>query len=454
MDKSKRYFAIFAAAIILISLLAMAFGNNIPPIMDSTPTEAPTSSPTVPDHTEVPTTSATEPSAPTTPAGTEPDNLNTAPSDDNTTPTDGFASNQPETQFDFTETIQVSDTVTIRKVATDPNEVIDRDSRVDETHPEYIAYGDVKSIFSVEGKVFRNDRVISIEVQDRYVDTTYTISFGYPTGECNRFLYLNPTCELNPVVDGFYEADIHFNFLTSGDGEVANLGAEALAYQHAENLTYKMTRHLDEGGISANYLNAQYPGSVWYTYFPLEEEHGEIHCRVFSSNGYHIATLALIVEKDEQGCYMLTDIRNLDLWVDNSEYPMFTHKELEAVCDLLEQNFAEKNISHLQFRYGDIEITPDNCTFVLRTSETSYYYSNFVNINPNGSDNCREVARGMPYTLAVTMNAHTYTCCGTVYLYITSMPSEDGSEGWYQIVGCDYKDFENADDVKNPRPDF
>lgn len=385
---------------------------------------------------------------------TSPDPIITEPHTSTTEPTDrvltGDFTNGFLPEAEYIETINLANSVQIRKVATDPNEVIDAMPLVDSSHKEYIPYGDAAAAVSSEGKVYRNDRTISIDIYDRFYGDTYTFTFGYPTGECNRFLYLNPQVSVNGEPAYYLGESYQFNFNVGGDGQVVNFGGTPDEF-FSENVSYNMIRHRSEDQV-ANFLDFQHPGSVWFTVYPLQEP-AEIQVRIFTENGYLVGTLALIVEKDEAGTYAFTNIKNLDLWEDNTDYPNFTHNELEYITSIIQDALDNGEIVALSARFSDFDATTDRCVYVLRPKEDGFYYPTFVNIDPNGSDLCSYISSLMPYSIAVSLNDTQYWDSATIYLWIASLPTET-ERGIYQIIGCDYARFENASDVESPRLDF
>lgn len=432
MDKSKTIFACIAIVIVVFCIFAITADGTPDQITEPTESSAQTITEQETNHNG-------------------PAYIGTMPGDfiEPSTSSD-FDDVTFNTDFDFTDSIRVNDTVQIHLVDMDPDAVIDRDSYVSEHHPEYISYGDAPSLFSLEGKVYKNDRTISIDIEDRFSGDIYTFTFGYPTGQYNRFLYLNPKCEINGVPTEELGESIQFNFNIGGSGGVANF-AEGLEYYQGQVVNYNMTRHLAEYQI-ANYLDPQHPGAVWLTMVPLDTP-AEFHCRVFNKHGYLMGTLALVVEKDEDGCYAFTDIRELDLWEDNSEYPNYTHTELEYIASILQEAFDNREIDQLSARFTGETISSDRCAFVMRTAKAGYYYPTFVNIDPNGSDLCRDVASQVDQTIAVTINFSKYHACGTVYLWVLKQPDAT-SHGWYQIIGSDYCNFRNQEDLTSGRPEW
>lgn len=320
--------------------------------------------------------------------------------------------------------IIVGNDVTIEQVPKDPNEVIDRNQVMDPTDPEYLNVTGGDPYFNLEGKVCRNDKVISISVQDALTDEQIKISFGHITGRCNRFLYLNPVMYTNgEITQGYF----HFRYIVTGGGyqiTVADRDATGDSY------TYNTTL---EDAYAANYTDPKHPGAVWFPHSILE---GPIYLDVIVNNaqGRLIATLRLTIDKAEDGTYALADIDNLNIIQNPQLYPQFTESELNHILDLANEVWFDPSQTKIHDISGNTGFTMNQCIIEYMVPDFRLYYDTFV----PGADTVPETK---PYAdLMIPMVAVTlrkWNSSYTLYFLVYSEPTPD-SHGIYQYVGRDH----------------
>lgn len=333
----------------------------------------------------------------------------------------------------------VSDTVTINQVPKDPNEVIDRTIAVDPTHPEYLEDDQYNPYISGEGKVYRNDKVITLALNDGTDGYSHKISFGAAFGTCNRFLYLNPVVEYA----GKTGDDYYFYFETPlGGGLVHSFYNEA---ETEEPMTYTFERALEQRN-EAQYESAQNPGVVWYTQGPIDRP-VYLDAFVYSQEGCMIASVRLTIEKDEtDGTYSITDLDNNNLLVQNELYPNYTAKELEYILGLNTETLMDSDkigLTHLTTR--EVVMSADNCIIDLRPKELGLVYDEFVPLSGGMREHFYYATDTMDI-LAVTYKA-TFSSSFTFYYYVTKAPTEF-SHGSYQYIGRDYHNFRTVEELQ------
>lgn len=200
-----------------------------------------------------------------------------------------------------------------REAVLDPNDP----ENIDDQFPEY-----GNPDFSVEGKVYANDRKISIEIPSKWNDKPITISFGYISGGYNQYLYLNPVCSMgdsaNPI--GIYttvrkdtservftrnpkmECKVP-NDIYSGDNPTSWVHNYAIIGQTYDNLA------------SAEYTDITTPGLMWFTSSPLQSDFGEVYFRFLDLNSSTLIALVKVViaKNPTNGTYYLHHAENMDL---------------------------------------------------------------------------------------------------------------------------------------------
>lgn len=418
MKNSKQVFWLIAIAVVLLVVGLMALSPGMP----SDPQE------TTEDPYALPTIYATDPpEEPLLPA--------TAPED----------VVLPEIPTEPEYEIRVSDNVTIYQVEKDPNEVIDRTATVDPSHPEYqdVVGGD--PYWSVEGKVCRNDRTISIEIEDTSREQTYTISFGYITGGCNRFLYLNPVMTWGDL--GEQPCYIHLDKPIGGGQLVTLPGADpADEDPFALNRSYTFRRAYVDHRQNARYVDSKHPGAVW---FPQDELDGPILLDMIVANaeGNFSACLRLVIDKAEDGTYSFVDIDNLDLTQDNAQHPEYTEEELRYVTTLARDVYMNQELS--QLAATEKENTPglcyENVLITYRDHTNGLYFGQFV--VPGGASSYTKVYsdQRLPI-LAVTYRRKGLTSL-TFYFQVTEEPNSS-QHGTYRYIGRDYTIYDRESTLK------
>lgn len=342
----------------------------------------------------------------------------------------------PEDNMDV-ETI-VENNVTIRKVEKDPNEVIDRTAQVMEDHPEYLDIMGGDPYICAEGKVCRNDKVISIDIYDAIKESTATISFGYITGVCNRFIYLNPEVKESREITLLSSSYYFCIDNVYGGGYVATVGVEEDPDKiPAPTYHYTFNRALENKTV-ATYTDPQHPGVFWYTHAPVETP-VYIDIRVFHDNGFMVATLRLTIDKDESdGTYSIVDIDNKNLLQNNSG-TIYSTEELEYIVAQTNETYNTPNLVHM-YTGDDLKASmePEECIIEQRDHETGLYYNQFIPCE--GTDKCRTYSDTLIPILAVTWRGPVFGSM-TLYFWVIQEPTET-SHGSYQYIGRDFPKFQ------------
>lgn len=412
MKNSKRIFAIFSAITVTVCLCLLMFrpgqaDNDPSSSTESTVHETFTPAPII----STPATDATE--------------LDLSDVEIPTIPTETFAP------------IELGSNVTVQQVEKDPNEIIDRSQTIDPTDPEYIPVTGGDPYFNMEGKVCRNDKVISITLYDAQFEDAYKISFGYITATCNRFLYLNPVIERNGTQEDAY---IHFTEPLGG-GYLVTLSGENTDTTDPAAYTYFRAR--DQRSL-AQFTDPRHPGAVW---FPQSILDGPIYLDMIISNasGNLISTLRLTVFKSEDGTYALADIDSLNLLHDNTLHPEYTAAELEYVVQTANTAWLDPSLTHLNDSSAHSGFTAASCIIELREQHSGLYYSEFIPTECNSRITQDYSDLGFPI-LAVTYRQTNITS-HTLYFLVIS-PPDGGQHGSYQYIGRDYPSFATTKDLE------
>lgn len=402
MKKSKTTFALIAAAMVILCVILILVGTSKQGgtgLEAPQPTDAPDLSG---DETLIPPTALDEIEVPPLPT--------IAP--------------QP---------ITIAKNVTIYKVDADPNEIIDRTQAVDSSHPEYLDIPGGDPYWSVEGKVCRNDKTITIEVMNEFSGDYYEITFGHITGQCNRFLYLNPSVKVNGSPASVF---VHADQPTAG--YLVTLGSEIPPQRPGDILSCTYIRALDQRS-SAKYDDPKHPGFIWY---PQNELKGPIYIDMLVNNpeGNPYATLRLTIDKAEDGTYSLADIDNLDLFQDNSLHPEFTKSELAYVIDLANEVYMSGPENSGLGIHEDDGFPLEKC--IIEYREHDFYYEEFI---PAGG----VIAYTQVYEdleipfLAVHLRQSGYAV-HTFYFQIIVAPTSE-NHGVYQYIGYDFPLYDSVE---------
>lgn len=414
MKKSKRIFGIIAVVVVLICLLICVISPSSPPV--ETPTQ----------------TEGTEPTGDayggTTPYLSEP--VSSIPQTEPYGDDMGVAG--------VPQTYKLADNVRITQVEKDPNEVIHAFEPISPSDPEYLASSD-ENYNTMEGKVFRNDKTISIDLFDEFNGRDITITFGYITGELNRFLYLNPTYEHSSEYSTQY--GFYFNTMLSGGGNVVTLpqtyaSEEALSDAKEESKYFHVGRSLDQNEI-ATYQDPTHPGTVWFTQTPLERDIW-IDVLVYQMGGDMLATLRLTISKGLDGTYSIVNLENKNLLQTYSEPDsLFTKEELGYIYEHAKVVIEDPETIGMIQTPG-FEMSIERCFIEYRDQSTGLYYTYFVPYD----NSVGWYAKGIDYitspVIAVTVRqTGGFATAAVLYFRIDKMPS-NGNHGLYTYIGRDF----------------
>ena len=315
-------------------------------------------------------------------------------------------------------------TVTINPAIEDAE--IDREPYVDASHPEYIeSYIGGGSFSASEGKVFKNDRVWTVDIQNNTTGEWMTFSFGLGLGEYNRFLYLNPVrISSDPDINGY------FRFKAS-KGTLLDL---AQTYENKKEMfamhdSFSVRRAMDQLSI-AEYTSPMYPGAVWYTNAALEDPvYVDVIC--YLGQGSIAAVLRLWIDKDENGCYYLAALENQDLYLQDDS--VFTTGELYHIYEMADADIVDYELTGMRTTDGDWSV--EDYFFDYREAGSGPYYDYFL---PSGKASADESKNYRGYDImAVTLRYNGVTHSITLYYRIITMPY-DWNHGVYQYLGRDY----------------
>ncbi len=176
---------------------------------------------------------------------------------------------------------------------------------------------------------FRNNKVVSVAIQDAYTNRTLNYSFGFNTGTCNEVLYLNPVVSPTGGESGFC-----FVF-TPEKGKVLTLPG----MEKDENGFNTMTRAIDDS-IPATFIDNDHPGTYWHT-DNLNCGTTWIDVRVFRRAGDMVATIRLTVEQASDGTYSLTKAENKDMCAAESISNKMTAEELTYFLDIFDTDLHD-----------------------------------------------------------------------------------------------------------------
>lgn len=304
--------------------------------------------------------------------------------------------------------------------------MIDRDPTVSPSHPEYIeSYIGGGSFSAPEGKVFKNDRVWTIDIQNNTTGEWMTFSFGAAQGEYNRFLYLNPArVTTEPGINGFF----HFK---PSSGTLLNL---AQTYENKKEMlsvydSFTVRRAMDQITV-AEYESPMYPGTVWYTDAPLN---GPVYIDVicYFGQGPIAAILRLWIDKDEDGCYYIASLENHDLYLQRD--PIFTTAELYHIYERVDADILDSELTGMHTLDGSWSC--EDFFFDYREAGAGCYYDYFLMSGAGGATASKDY-RGYDI-MAVTLRNNGSIQSITMYYRIIALPYGD-THGVYQYLGRDY----------------
>lgn len=332
--------------------------------------------------------------------------------------------------------IELDDYVTISKVEKNPNEVIDRTGTISEDDPEYL--DGIGALYSgPEGKVCRNDKTISISIFNDAWGDLYDFTFGYVTGECNRFIYLNPVAYRNGV-----RTQMYYHFANPSSGKIVTPNPDKTL---APQKSYRYYHAMDECEF-AEFTNFQQPGVVWYPDTETDEP-VYIDLLAVDSNGDAIlAALRITIIKDENdGTYSIVDLDNLNLIQQpNPLHPEFDTDELLYLVDMAKEIIMNPANHH----FGSASSKPELITIERCLIEFTdhLHYRQFIPDHGVEDLSCKYEEMLIPF-IAVTYNWYGYHPY-TLYFQVMRFPKED-EHGKYTYIGLDYPNFIYAERLRN-----
>lgn len=413
MEKSKKIFIIISIVVMVLCIVVFMLSNknnNQPAVVVTFP---------------LATGDTASEGGPTDTAGTQP--IPTIQNPPATAPT------IPEESIE----VKLSPNVTMLKVEKDPNEIIIRTDEYNPEDPEFTEDEVFAYHYSGEGRVYRNDKVITIEIYDALEDFTHSISFGYITGGCNRFLYLNPT------INSEYATHYAFHFTRVSDaGVIQSIRSE-------DNIKkvkhYSILRALDQR-TPANYIDPHHPGTVWYTPSALEGTQ-YIDCVVMTLNGDWIATIRIHIAKDPaDGTYSIVNLENKNLMQDDAK-PYLTEQAVQYLYEASRQmidNPQQLGLYHYTLKE---DVLLENFIMEYRDYSTGLYYDYFYLHGSVVPVQTREHTKGNP-VIAVTYRHFTSTMVLTLYYEVYTPPSGN-NPGVYKYIGRDETYYRTIKSMNN-----
>lgn len=346
--------------------------------------------------------------------------------------------------------IQLADNVRIVQVEKDPNEVIRAFEPIGPDDYEYLPDGS-DTYTTAEGKVFRNDKTISIDIFDEYTGKTMTFTFGCITGELNRFLYLNPVYEQGE--EDPYQYGFHFIPMLSGGGSIATLPLEYtevdLKAAHREADSFHVGRTLDQCQIS-DYVDPIHPGTVWFTQTPLSG-HLWLDVICYQMGGDMLATLRLTIAKDPDGTYSIVNLENKNLLqLCEEEDASYNKDELAHIYSLAMNVLGDPDQIKMATTTPVSEITIERCIIEERDPITGMYHPYFA---PLQTVTGKDYASASDYldTPLIAVSARRYGGYATaVTMYFRVLkPASAGTHGTYEYIGRDFLFYTSANALKN-----
>ena len=304
--------------------------------------------------------------------------------------------------------------------------VIDRTMEVPSNHPEYIeSYMGGGTFASEEGKVFKNDRTISIDVQNTQNGEWTTYSFGLSCGTYNRFLYLNPVRHTtNPDVKGYFRFFSRSGLLLDLAPRFDNPKEMQAKYDN-----FSVRRAMDQLA-PANYTDPLYPGTIWYTARTIEMP-VSIDVICYQGQGSIAAILKLWIDKDENDCYYIASVEDQNLYLKND--PTFTNEEIHRIYEMVDEDILDDELIGLSITDNDWSAA--DYIYDFRDPGEGPYYFYFLPYKSATALVSNEYKNER--ILAVTLYNNGTTQSITLYYMVITMPY-DGSPGIYRYLGRDY----------------
>ena len=306
------------------------------------------------------------------------------------------------------------------------NAEIDRSPDVTPDHPEYIeSYLGGGSFSGREGKVYKNDRSVSIDVQNSQTGEWTTYSFGLSLGEYNRFLYLNPIRNSgNPDIKGYFRffasRGLFLDLSQSYDNKKEMLASH-------DNFTVR--RAMDQLAV-ADYTSPMYPGAAWFTSGPLDEP-VYIDTICYHGQGSIAAILRIWIDKDENGCYYIATIENRNLYLKND--PIFTASEIYYIYEMADADIVDNDLTGLRVTDKDWKV--EDYYYDYRKAGSGPYYQYFLPAGKAAAAASKKYRDNDIFAVTLRYNGVTHSI--TLYYRIIAMPYE-GNHGVYKYLGRDY----------------
>lgn len=404
MKKSKYGFAIVAIVLILLCVLVTLLPNREEP-----------------EHTET--------TVPTTLPGIAHEIIR---DDEETLPTAA-----PEIQIPVRQPITLADNVTIIQAENVSDKPVGEPITPDD--PEYMNVVGGDMYLAAEGKAFRNDKIISIDLFDEYYGLSYTISFGYITGECNRWLYLNPTYngEHWPDMMDFYYV---FSVVDgAGGGVVETFSPNYESYEQMVSMNDNFVTGRAQDHIQpATYYGPGSPGAVWYMPYPAGNS-AWVDCLVYLSNGDLLATLRLTIQKDEDGAYNIVNLEDKNMLTTQSDNAYLPKDEQAYLYGIALEDLQNLNLMQVS-GCNTIDYTVERFLMEYRDEHSGLYYDYFKPVEGN------YIAKGSEYMYnpVIAVSCRQFMNADTIVLYYSIVkPATDTEHGIYEYIGRDHLFYQN-----------
>jgi hypothetical protein len=335
--------------------------------------------------------------------------------------------------------ISLSDDVTVQQIPVDP--VSDRTTIFPESHPEYVEMDAPVSCDA--GCVFANDKTISIKITNPNTGITNEISFGYITGKCNRFLYLNPCGKSNLGKGTFI-----FKFSKPSQGSIHTVGAEVKSILGATDLI--MYRVLDKEHVKkGGYTDAQHPGIFWVASDTKGSPITYIDVLVMNSNGQYLATLRLTILYDRKaGTFSIVDLDNRDLNTTPNK-TKYTEGERQYILTLAQEAAKDPKLMYLKeeaMKAFKTDQTLQETIMDLRDHTSGLYFDELNNAPDTDSSFSSDYTEKGEQVIAVTLKNYYPPLHCTLYFQVIKPPSAS-NHGVYKYIGRDFLLFNSYDNL-------
>lgn len=340
--------------------------------------------------------------------------------------------------FEYLAPVKLAPNVTLQQVSLIGE--IDRKYVIREDHPEYIDVPGGDPYWCTSGIVFRNDRTITIDIQDTQRDVIHSISFGHITGQCNRFLYLNPICADDGQVPE--NTAYHYQFEQPvGGGAIYNLGDNSRAYD--AHTSFFIGRTLEEWE-NASYTSPKMPGTVWHIGGDADGPF-YIDCRVYQLKGDMIATLRLTISRMNDGTFAITNLEDKNQ-LNPYGGTVFSASELEYLVSFTDDTYHDPDQVHFtSTSMSEEHIEMDECIIEYIGIGEPLYYNQFL--PHQGSDRTQTyVNMEMPI---VAVSYRKGTLFTQTFYFQQILPEINGVHGVYAYIGRDYPMYDTIERLRN-----